>query len=116
MAINAESVMYEQQIATFEQNTKLFYECGGKTFLTKSMLGDHETFYCHVLRCYLPKHAKQTWEDHKLGLGIFNMQGFERRNKESKNTLRRFTNKKGNMALQNLKRLWFVYYHNKTSV
>ena len=87
-----------------------------KDISNKDVTGDGETFYSHVLRCYLPKHARQTWEDHQLGLGIFNMQGFKRRNKESKNTLRRFTNGKGNIAMQNMKRLWFVYYHNKTSV
>ena len=101
---------YVQKLDLFDQNVRTFYECGAKTFLTRSKVGDSETFYAHVLRCYLPKHARTTWETHSLGLGVFNMQGFERRNKESKNTMRRFTNKKGNMALQNMKRLWYVFF------
>ena len=28
--------------------------------------------------------AKLTWSKHKIGIGLFTMQGFERRNKESK--------------------------------
>ena len=37
------------------------------------------------------------------------MQGFEARNKESKNTLRRFSNGRGNFVITNLKRLWDVF-------
>ena len=41
------------------------------------------------------------------------MQGFERRNKESKNIMRRFNNKKHNICSQILKRLWdSFFYHN----
>ena len=52
-----------------------------------------------------------TLERHGLGIGIFNMQGFERRNKESKNTLRRFSNMKGNIVINNVKRLWDIFYY-----
>ena len=41
---------------------------------------------------YIPSHTRITFERHNLGIGIFNMQGFERRNKESKNIYKRFTN------------------------
>ena len=90
-----------------------FYFVGGKTFLTKNKayLGDDETFYMHVLRFYMPKIAKQTVEKHNLGLGIYTVQGFERRNKESKNTLKRFSNNKGNVLIPNLRRLWDVFYY-----
>ena len=35
----------------------------------------------------MPRIAQETLEKHKMGLGIFSMQGFKQRNKESKNTL-----------------------------
>ena len=40
------------------------------------------------------------------------MQGFERHNKESKNIMRRFNNKKHNICSQILKRLWDFFFHN----
>ena len=64
----------------------------------------------------MPLIAKKTLEDHVLGVGIFTMQGFERRNKESKNTLHRFSNNKGNVLTNNLRRLFDVYYYAKTAV
>ena len=45
-----------------------------------------------------------------------NMQGYERRNKESKNIVRRFSNHRGNLVIPNLKRLWDVFKHSKTAV
>ena len=94
------------------------YDFGAKTILTKNPAnpGDDETFYLHVLRFYLPQIAKKTMEDHGIGLGIFSMQGFERRNKESKNTLRRFSNRKGNVLLNNLRRLYDVFFYEQTGV
>ena len=44
-----------------------------------------------------------------MGLGIFTMQGFEHRNKESKTYFFKFTNKKGNVCIQVLKRLWDLF-------
>ena len=93
----------------FINNVKAFYKAGSKTFLTKKNVGDNETFYLHALRFYLPKIAEETFRDHNLGLGVFTMQGFERRNKESKNALKRFTNNRGNIVVSNLKRLYDVY-------
>ena len=61
-------------------------------FGAKNILKDNdETFYFHCLRYYMPKLAQTTFEEVGLGLGVFGMQGFERRNKESKNTFKRFT-------------------------
>ena len=50
-----------------------------------------------------------------LGIRIFSMQGFEHRNKESKRTLRKFTNNKGNILQNNLGRLWDHFYFGSTS-
>ena len=109
-------VAFEDAYAVFLCDVKAFYSCGSNTFLTKDDTGDLENFYCHVLRFYMPQHARTTWERHKLGLGIFTMQGFERRNKESKNCFRRFTNKKGNFLVSTLRRLWDSFIYEKVAV
>ena len=54
---------------------------------------------------------KDTWETYGLGVGIFTMQGFERRNKESKFTLQHRTNNKGNVIIQNLVKLFGSFYN-----
>ena len=107
---------HERKVLVFEKNIKAFYAAGAKTFLTKNNIGDDETFYLHCLRFYIPKIAKQTFEQHNMGIGIFTMQGFERRNKESKNVLKRFSNNRGNIALSNLKRLFDIFQHDHNKV
>ena len=97
-------------------NLSRFYKVGAKSFLTGgSTAGNEETFHMHALQFYIPELVKITFDRHGLGIGIFNMQGFERRNKESKNTLKRFSNNKGNIILPNLRRLWDVFYHEKNA-
>ena len=99
---------YMVELEKWVDKLKRFYEVGEKTFLTKnpSNPGDDETFYLHCLRFYLPQIAKDTAQKFSLGLGVYTMQGFESRNKESKYTLRRFTNTKGNIVAPNLRRLY----------
>ena len=70
----------------------------------------------HVLRFYIPRIADDTFEKYNLGVGIFTMQGFERRKKESKNTLRRFSNGIGNIIVGNLKRLWDIFFSGSTNI
>ena len=83
--IGTRTELYKKVMTQFENDVKDFYEIGGKTFLTKwNIVGDDETFYMHCLRFYLPMNAKDTFEDHNLGLGIFTMQGYEHQNKKSK--------------------------------
>ena len=106
---------YNKKLTKFEKDVKHFYSLGRTSFLTKKEDGDNETFYTHVLRFYLPRIANETRDMHNLGIGIFTMQGFEHRNKESKNTLKRFNNMKGNKLIQNIRRLWDVFYHNTNS-
>jgi len=72
-------------------------------------------FICTVIGFYMPHIADIAWERYKAGVGIFTMQGFERRNKESKNTLKRFTNKKGNIIVQNLNRLHDIFHYSKSA-
>ena len=76
--------LYKIELASFINNVKQFYKVGAKSFLTKDKgnPGGNETFYMHTLRFYLPKLATFTLENDSYGLGIFTMQGYERRNKE----------------------------------
>lgn len=109
---------YEGELTQWINLLKRFYDVGRRSFLTKRVErpGDDETFYMHVLRFYLPKIARITFDEHDLGLGIFTMQGFERRNKESKNTLNRFSNTKGNVLCANLRRLWDIFYYEQNAI
>ena len=100
----------------FVENVKEFFDIGGRSFLTKVSVGNDETFYMHTLRFYLPRIADQTLNEFGLGLGVFTMQGFKRRNKESKNTLLRFSNGKGNIVAPNLRRLYDVFYFESNNV
>ena len=99
---------------SFRPMVKQFYAYGTDTFLSKHSKGDAETFYCHVLRYYMNDIIKDTWETYKRGVGIFTMQGFERRNKESKFILQHRTNNKGNIIIQNLINL-FAQFHNNNN-
>jgi len=69
----------------------------------------------HCLLYYIPVINDETWMNHNLGIGIFNIKGFKHKNKESKNTMKRFCNKKGNIVIQNIKRLFYLFYHSKRS-
>ena len=69
----------------------------------------------HCLRFYIPVIMDKTRKIHHCGVG-FNMQGFKRRNKESKNVCKRFNNRKGNIMSQMLVRLWDNFYYNKSAV
>ena len=105
-------IEYSQKMRTFYSDVKDLYKYGKNTYLRGNEYD--ETFYFHCLAFYLPKLAKITFERHNLGLGIFTMQGFERRNKESKNCFKRFTtnNKKSDAILvNNLRRLLQVFLH-----
>ena len=42
-------VDYDTRMTEFTNAVRLFYEVGGKIFLTKHVTGDDETFYMHVL-------------------------------------------------------------------
>ena len=107
-----------EDIVKFNNNIKEFYDAGSRTFLSKkgSSSGTEETFYLHALRYYMPDIVNATFERHQVGVGIFSMQGFERRNKESKNCMRRFCNHRGNIVVTNLKRVWDIFEHDINAV
>ena len=106
---------YKKDLSFFKKDLEVFYEAGKGTYFRKEA---DESFYMHCLRFYMPKIAEITFDRHKLGLGIFTMQGFERRNKESKNTIKRFstTNRKSKSLMKNnLKRLLMVFINEMNS-
>ena len=88
---------YEEKIQIFKKNIKDLYKAGKDTFLTDKVLGDDENVYMHILLGYFPTIVDETWNDYELGVGIFDMDGFERRNKESKEYARKYTNNKCNL-------------------
>ena len=105
--------IYEKQLEDYIVNVKEFYKIGVQSFLTKDKgnPGGDETFYMHVLRFYVPKIARTTFDKDGYGVGIFTMQGYKRRNKESKNTLHHFCNGKGDILKNNMNRLYDVYHY-----
>jgi len=114
--VTVNEATYMEELSKFRSDTKEFYEYDADKFLTKTTKGDQDTFYTHTLRYYLPYITEKKINQHKLGLGIGTMQGFERRNKESKNVYNRFTNKKGNILMNNLKTISDIFIHEKCSV
>jgi hypothetical protein len=107
--IDVTDAQYLKLMTRFEADVREFVRCGCGTFWIDA---EDENFYLHALCYYLPVHAKINFERHRLGLGIFTMQGFERRNKESKNCIRRFStsNRKSiNFLVNNIRRLLQVF-------
>ena len=98
--------VYIMKMRFFEQNAKKFYNIGAYTFLTKKFVGDQENVYSHVLRFYMPQFAKMTFKRHGMEVGIYTMQGFEHRNKESRFVFKNHTNQKGNVAQYTIGRLF----------
>ena len=100
-------------IDQFEKNITKFYDVRSTSFIKDKRVGDRETYYLHCLRFYIPKLARQTWERHQYGIVIYSMQGFERRNKESKNCMKKFNNNKQHRIPQSLRRLWDIFFCRK---
>ena len=70
-----------------EKDVKPFYKAGKHSFLqgrsgTIEYAG--ETVYLHTLHFHTPRLMQKIWKQHGLPIGCFTMQGFERRNQESK--------------------------------
>ena len=66
-------VQHDTEIRVFIDRARLFYDLGGKTFLTNKHIGDDKTFYMHVLRFYIPHISRVTLVKHNLGVGIYSM-------------------------------------------
>ena len=92
---------YEEEIKQFEALVNQFYEYGRTTFLTSKAgaISSIETSYMHILRCNLATLAKVTFRRHGVGIGVFTLQGYKRRNKEGKNIFLKHYNIKGNLSV-----------------
>jgi len=101
--------LYQSQIINFKHNLIQFQEAASETIYTNKSIGDSKFFYGHILFYYYPILVNQIWNKHKLGIGIFNLQGMERRNKESKEAARRFYNGKHNVCNQTMNRMFNRY-------
>ena len=99
----------EQALPNFVANVTEFYAVGSRTFLSHKINITKETFYFHCLRFYLPARAQTIYNRHRVGLGVFSMQGFERRNKESKQVYSRFNNHIDNDMICNLNGLQDIF-------
>ena len=97
---------YLDEAGVFEKNAELFYEAGKKLFLSNGTnIGGIETSYVHILRYFTGPLAKLTFEQHSVGIGVFTLQGYERRNQESKYIFVRHTNKLYDCVKQILRKL-----------
>ena len=96
---------YLDEVKVFEKNAKVFFEAGKKSFLSNGTnIGAKETSYMHILRYITGPLAKLTFERHGVGIGVFTLQGYERRNLESKFIFVRHTNKLNNFLIQILRK------------
>ena len=95
----------------YEQLAKKLREHGLRSFMTNRRTGDKETFYVHVLTNYIPGIMRETYKRHKLGVGIFSMEGFEYKNYTSKQVLNNRTNGKirSNIVLQSMRVLQLLF-------
>ena len=94
------------------------FKSAAKETIYKAATGDdpdssNENFYCHVLTEYMLPIAKETFDKYKMGTGVFSMQGFERRNKESKNSSQRFCRYKKNICISIMLRLFDLFFYGK---
>ena len=85
---------YLDEVEVFEKNAELFYEAGKKLFLSEGTnIGGNETSYVYILRFVTGPLARLTFNRHGVGIGVFTLQGYERRNQESNYIFVRHTNK-----------------------
>ena len=66
--------------SAYKSAVKQFYDAGIKSFLTSASEGDGETFYVHNITSYMPGILDDIYKKHKLGPGIWSMEGFEYKN------------------------------------
>ena len=107
--------IFQAILSKYKQEAQILYDSGHKTFMTRTVRGDRETFYLHTIRNYIPHFLKLTYERHQVGVAIFSMEAFEYKNFTSKRVVLHRTNRKGNICMQSLRilQLYFkVSYHN----
>jgi hypothetical protein len=97
---------YVDEVQFFEEMAEEFYEAGKELFLSEGTTnGGKETSYVHILRFVTGPLARLTFERHGVGIGVFTLQGYKRRNQESKYLFVRHTNKLYDFVKQILRKL-----------
>ena len=78
----------------------LFYKHGKNIIFTNTYVGYGETFYLHCAKYNESRNSRNTLDMLGCGVGIWSMQVFEYRNKESEYFHSHKTNGKGNCCKQ----------------
>ena len=73
--------------------------------------GRDQTLCMYYLKFYVTKVVRETFEKHRMRLGIFLLQGLKK-NRYLKNTPKIFCNRRKDILNQNLKRLYDIYLYN----
>ena len=73
---------YPKRIKQLKNNVKKFYNCGKITFMAKN-----KSAYLHILRFNMPHISKDLRTRHKMGVGIFNMQGLKKKKTKKQNKM-----------------------------
>lgn len=102
-------------IGEYKEQCRLLFTHGYESFMSTDS-SSSETFYLHTLRFYLPHIMEVTYARHKLGPGIFTMEGFEYKNYTSKQVMRTRTNGRGVQCTQSLKTLQMLFAHSHHDV
>ena len=106
---------YKQSLRACEEDVKMLYKYGAASFLSKKKSsfddqGMDKTLYFHCVQFYMPRITHETFEEFQLGVGIFNMQGFEQRNKESKMMMQQHCNHQRQLICANLvEKVWQIF-------
>ena len=103
-------------IHTFREKVKLFYDYGRDNFLSETSVGDQETFYLHIMRWEFLRMLEKYYKKHKIGLGVFSMEGFEAKNSKSKTAIRQRSNCKGNVCQQSTLYLLRSFVHHRHDI
>ena len=106
----------EATIEFHKEELQAFYKEALASFMSQETPGYSETFYIHVLRYYMPEFMKKTYGKHKMGVGIFTMEGFEYKHYSSKHVIHERSNSRGNFCMRSLKYLTLQYINQKYDV
>ena len=100
----------------FKTNVDIFYKHGLDSFLTERSKGDKETFYIHTISHYVYDIIKDTYRSHRLGPGVWSMEGFESKNAQSKRAVCIHSNRKGNLPAQSIAQMYLQFVGGKHDV
>ena len=84
-------------ITQFEEDITALFNAGKDSFMISTggrVLYAEENVYIHAFQFNIPRVMRKIWLKHGLPLGCFTIQGFERRNQESKRIFQTHYNKR----------------------